>query len=166
VKQLRKVQNEKGITLVELLAAIAIVSVIAGMIVSIVISSMNNANSIEKSNDLRTQANSILFQLTNLHQNSREYTIKYEDSNKFSILSINSNGINKSSVIDLNDYEYELYVNDEKLTASNDITINLRDSNYLTAKIKLKLVGTGKGRDDEVTIHSSISRMTPATGGG
>ncbi|MEH7439881.1 prepilin-type N-terminal cleavage/methylation domain-containing protein [Neobacillus drentensis] len=83
-------KNQKGITLVEVLAALSILLIISSVIYGVLISSKRNYNNISERVNLNQEANLILATMKNYHQkeslhsldvNSKEYyLIKYDDS--------------------------------------------------------------------------------------
>ena len=83
-------KNQKGITLVEVLAALSILLIISSVIYGVLINSKKNYNNISEKVNLNQEANLILATIKNYHQkeslhsldvNSKEfYIIKFDDS--------------------------------------------------------------------------------------
>ncbi|WP_079509921.1 PilW family protein [Mesobacillus jeotgali] len=74
--------NQKGLTLVELLAAITVLFTISGIIYGVFFSFNNNYDRISSKNSMDQNANLILAAIKEYHQKNDSYWIYYDDSDK------------------------------------------------------------------------------------
>ncbi|MBB6455052.1 competence protein ComGC [Salirhabdus euzebyi] len=165
MKILSYFRNQKGITLAELLGTIVLISIVSALLMGIIISSMKNYESVESSNHIRNQANQIMFQLTTIHQNNLEYTLQYIDQHAFEIEYVATNGEKKSLLVERESYQYELEVDGLVLSPTQEIFIDLTNQDQLSVTVELSLQSIGSARNDDVTVQSTISRMTTAREG-
>ena len=75
-------KNQKGITLVELLAAISILFIVSGIIYGVFFTFNKNYDHISAKNNLDQEANLILATIKQYHLEQKSYYIKYNSSNK------------------------------------------------------------------------------------
>ncbi|MCM3122591.1 MULTISPECIES: prepilin-type N-terminal cleavage/methylation domain-containing protein [Bacillaceae] len=74
--------NQKGLSLVELLAAITVLFIISGVIYGVFFSFNNNYDQISDKNSMGQTANLILATIKEYHQKNDSYWINYDDSDK------------------------------------------------------------------------------------
>ncbi|OZM57872.1 hypothetical protein CIB95_05815 [Lottiidibacillus patelloidae] len=72
--------NENGLTLIEVLATIAIFSIILGLITNVVINSFNYHDKSYDNLKLGQEANLIITKLRTIHQKNEGYLLKYDTS--------------------------------------------------------------------------------------
>jgi len=157
----RIIRNERGMTLVELLAALTIFIILIGIVYGILISIVQNMEHRKEQEDARREVNYILTLLTNIHQKSSYYEIQSIDHTRFEIRYI-FQGEEKIEQIVTAPYEWELIINGQSL--QDKIAIDTKKENQLSIHVSLTLTNHDK-RFDEVKIETIISRMTPAKGG-
>lgn len=75
-------KNEKGLTLVELLAAITILFIISSIIYGVFFTFTNNYERISKKNSMDQTANLVLATIKNYHQTNDFYWIKFDNADK------------------------------------------------------------------------------------
>lgn len=75
-------KNQKGISLVELLAAIAILFIISGIIYGVLFTFNNNYDRISDKSSMDQTANLVLTTIKQYHQTNDSYWIKYDQSAK------------------------------------------------------------------------------------
>ena len=80
--------NQRGITLIELLATLAILSIVSILIWSIFFQGTNYSNKAMTKNQMQQEANIIITNLTKIHQTSDSYDI---DSSKTCSFTVNDN---------------------------------------------------------------------------
>ncbi|WP_099352102.1 prepilin-type N-terminal cleavage/methylation domain-containing protein [Fredinandcohnia onubensis] len=68
-------KQNKGITLIELLASLAILTIFIALLSGVLINSMNYFDLNKKKISLSQEANQILANITNIHQDTAEYTL-------------------------------------------------------------------------------------------
>lgn len=78
VKQVQK--NEEGITLIELLLALTILSIVSILIWSVFNKGVEYTNNAITKNQLQQEANILITNLTKIHQSSNEYLIAVNNS--------------------------------------------------------------------------------------
>ncbi|MBT2684576.1 prepilin-type N-terminal cleavage/methylation domain-containing protein [Bacillus sp. ISL-37] len=74
--------NQKGMSLVELLAVIAILFIISGIIYGVFFTFNNNYDRISHKSSMDQTANLVLATIKQYHQTNDAYWIKYDDSGK------------------------------------------------------------------------------------
>ncbi|OCA91268.1 hypothetical protein A8F94_05250 [Bacillus sp. FJAT-27225] len=72
-------KNEKGITLIELLAAIAILSIVSSLVFGVLISSNKNYTKLSAKTDLSREANLIIATIKDYHLKKTSYILDYKD---------------------------------------------------------------------------------------
>lgn len=73
------IHNERGMTLVEVLATITILSIVGVVIWNIFFQGMNYTKKAVSQNRIQQEANVINMKLTRIHQNINDYTIESSD---------------------------------------------------------------------------------------
>lgn len=74
--------NEKGLSLVELLAAITILFIVSAIIYGVFFTFNNNYDRISDKNSMDQTANFVLATIKKYHQTNDHYRIRYDDVNK------------------------------------------------------------------------------------
>jgi prepilin-type N-terminal cleavage/methylation domain-containing protein len=69
------IRNQKGVTLIELLAALTILSLIGGIIWGVFFQGNKFSQTSVSKNNIQQEANIIIMNLKKIHQTSKEYTI-------------------------------------------------------------------------------------------
>lgn len=82
--------NNRGLTLVEVLAAVAIASILIGLITSVLLSTLKQNNMTQSHNAIRQEANYTVTKLRNTHKD-HTYTICYADDKKIYLDATKSN---------------------------------------------------------------------------
>ncbi len=88
--------NQKGITLIELLAVLTIFSVIIGVLYSVFSNGLHYSTSSKDTVLIQQEANYLLTLLKKQHEKGMDYTVKIEDNETFTILEGESVVINES----------------------------------------------------------------------
>ncbi|MDX5475614.1 MAG: prepilin-type N-terminal cleavage/methylation domain-containing protein [Bacillaceae bacterium] len=157
--------NEKGITLVELLAALTIAFIISGLVAAIFFQTFRNADRSDSHINLRQEANIIVQMFSTAHE-KEDYTFQYTKSS-------NGNWEMKIGDIVMNSRYYDIELTFENRTAENEersISINTKNNDPSTSKSlsiavsnpinikKLKLINKD---DPSLTFEltTSISRL-------
>ncbi|WP_078545312.1 PulJ/GspJ family protein [Litchfieldia alkalitelluris] len=126
--------NNRGLTLIELLASLVIFSLIMGLISGLIINSANHFEVTKKKVSLSQEANLILAQLTRIHQTKSTYIIDYNystneikiDGNKVE----NSNIVVKLSRLGQSDYKEVANNVNLKVSSRKPLYIEFSLSNY------------------------------------
>ena len=78
--------NQKGITLIELLAVLTILGIIIGVLYSVFINGLNYSTSSKDTVLIQQEANYLLTVLKKQHEKGKDYTVKIEGNETFIIL--------------------------------------------------------------------------------
>lgn len=73
------IQKQSGMTLIEVLLGVTILSVIGVVIWNALIGGMSYSNKAVSQNAIQQEANTVALALTKIHQNSRSYELKNKD---------------------------------------------------------------------------------------
>jgi prepilin-type N-terminal cleavage/methylation domain-containing protein len=152
------ITNEKGITLIELLAVLALFSII----LMIMYSSVSNSFIFNKKTfdhlSLRQHTNLILAQLTTIHQSNNQYELKYE-SGKIYVKEYDDTVFR---LLGKEELEYDIVAssNNKTLNDPNDtggaqptLIIN---NNF---SLKLRITVTNPNNNDSLSIDTIIARL-------
>ena len=157
--------NEKGITLVELLAALTIAFIISGLVAAIFFQTFRNADRSDSHINLRQEANIIVQMFSTAHE-KEDYTFQYTKSS-------NGDWEMKIGDIVMNSRNYDVELTFDNRSTENEersISINTKNNDPSTSKSfsiavsnpihikKLKLINKD---DPSLTFEltTSISRL-------
>lgn len=124
-------KNEKGISLVEVLAALLISSIVAGIIYTMVILSMNYNNVEATKTSLQQEANYIVTEIQRIHRQCESYTLSITTDNveiKDCIISRDGSVDNLNKIIS-NKYQYAPVL--DKFVEPKKFNLRLCDFNVL-----------------------------------
>ena len=154
-------KNERGITLIELLAALALVFVIGSLVFSVFMSTQENYKQSELKSSAHRQVNILLTQLTNIHQNSLYYTIRPLDESTIEINFSSPSGKTRSYVFDGKPFYFNLYIekNDEMVRITDEHIVDLTTRLNISLKIT---VSHNSPRFKPIEITTNLSRLAPA----
>lgn len=129
-------RNQKGISLVELLAAVTILFIVSAIIYSVYFSFNKNYEHISTKNSIDQEANLILATVKQYHQTHKEYYLKYKVANKDAFIGV-SQADNRLGD-DRFDTEIKIgFPNAEDIVDNTDVKIN----SHQPLKVYLKLTG-------------------------
>lgn len=121
-------RNQNGVTLVELLAALAISMIIIGLVSTVFISSFSNYNkSLSKAN-LSQEANIVIAQLTKIHHKNLNYTLENDTSSQLIKIDTGS----ETWLIGESTFHYELTPTPVSVSRDTDyveLTLKVSDPN-------------------------------------
>ncbi|WP_458412329.1 PulJ/GspJ family protein [Schinkia sp. CFF1] len=143
--------NKSGLTLVELLAALAISTIILGIAASVLINSMNSYNNITSEQLLEQEANLFITQLRTIHQQHQSYTISYDKNENVYIVTY-PNGM--VDTLGNRNYQFEIDINNEIISESQLFTVT-PDINQL----HLKMTVTKQNSSKSFEIKTGIIRV-------
>lgn len=123
--------NQKGLSLVELLAAITVLFIISGIIYGVFFSFNNNYDRISDKNSMDQTANLILATIKEYHQKNDSYWINYDDSVKRAFIGKNS----ADTLLGDTGYDLELKAGYPAPSSINNIEIDAHQP--LTVQLKL-----------------------------
>lgn len=127
-------KTEKGITLLEVLAALTILSFLGIIVWNVLFQVLNFSHTVQTQTLMQQEANTIITALRNIHQTAEEYTIFYGNDPNANFIVIES----KNSTFEFNNpnFRYELYlVNDDGNALFNDETLIKPNVNDLPIKV-------------------------------
>jgi prepilin-type N-terminal cleavage/methylation domain-containing protein len=140
-------KSQHGLTLMELLAVLALLAIVGTVVTSGLISSMKAYQSSAEHINLRQEANLLIETISNLHKRNEACVIDYDAENK--MLSINGQQFNKKGYKIVFSYS----PSNNEFKQPNE-PVNLSDENPVT--IKLKLIDQ-QGR--ELEIQTTLRRF-------
>lgn len=143
---MKKILNNKGLSLIEVLATLTLLSIIGGLVFGVLLNSMHIFKHESDSNDIKQEANLISNQLTTFYKIYGDFEV-VEDGD--SILVYAPNKDDSKEVRDFSIPEYKITV----LTSDNN-----SGSTYNTRKIEIKII-ENKDKSNEFVLNSSISRI-------
>lgn len=146
------IRNERGITLVEVVATIVILSFIGVLISTVLLNSMKFSDTLISKNTMQQQANYILSTLTKIHQQEEEYEITQDPVDACSwIVTPASTGITKT----FQDDKLCFTILDTNNTSATDIKVEKNDSD-----IKITLTVADKNQlEHKVVINGYLHRL-------
>ncbi|MGM0900250.1 MAG: type II secretion system protein [Bacillota bacterium] len=141
---MRLKNNEQGISLVEVLVTLTILSIVGILIWQVFFQGYKYSNDAVTKNTLNQETNLIVTKLIRIHQSNDEYTIKssngtieFLDSDNNQIIKYSSTKFNYSAL--LNDYELnQQLVNPSDKTQNLNIEIRVTEKNNPSNKGSVK----------------------------
>lgn len=126
-------KNQKGMSLVELLAAISILFVVSAIIYGIFFGFSNNYEQISKKNNMNQAANIVITTIKQHHQQHDQYQVSYDQPNKAAYIGVSdaNNPLGDSSL------EMEIRIGFPEAQAFSGIKI-IDSHEPLTVHLKLK----------------------------
>ncbi|WP_102345390.1 PulJ/GspJ family protein [Bacillus sp. Marseille-P3661] len=145
--------KQTGITLIELLAALAILSVLISLTFGVLINGINYSKTAETNVLLQQDANYIFSFLTTQHETQSSYTIQFDQNpNASTITVLNASG--DSTVLSSPNHEYSLYTS-SSIPLPNNTIITPSSQNFF-----IKLVITDKKKPNlQFELQTTLSRM-------
>ena len=145
------IKNRYGLTLIELLAALAIGTIVIGLAFSVLHTSMNTYKKSESQQLLQQEANLMVTQLRNIHQANSAYSIEFDSVENVYLISL-SDGSRQP--LGESKYKTEIFIDGQPITTANPVTI---DQNRKQYKIFIKIMDPNTS--SEFTIKTGISRL-------
>lgn len=144
-------KNENGLTLIELLAVLAIGTIVIGLAFSVLHTSMNTYKKTEGQQLLQQEANLMVMQLRTIHRENAAYTIEYIplENGYFIIFPDGS-----KQAFSQSKYKTEISIAAQPITSTNSITIGPNIKQY---KIVINIMDPRT--NNEFTINTGISRL-------
>jgi prepilin-type N-terminal cleavage/methylation domain-containing protein len=133
--------NERGLTIIELIATIAIFSIILLLITNVVISSITIHDKSYENLQLGQKANIIITELRSIHETNDTYTIRINASGK---IAVNIDGSDR--ILGEEGYDYEI----------SEEPISVGETDSLTF---LTLIITDQDTGRSITLDTTLSRI-------
>lgn len=124
-------RDEKGVTLIELLAALTILAIISSIIYGVFFNVNKNYYQISGKSALQQEANTIISTIKSYHQRQNSYQIKYDSSSKKAFIGVGGN--TPTTPLGSPNFNIELVTD---IPPSNNI-ININTSKSLNITITL-----------------------------
>ncbi|MBU8905055.1 prepilin-type N-terminal cleavage/methylation domain-containing protein [Desertibacillus haloalkaliphilus] len=113
----RYITNQKGLTLIELLAAISIFAIIVGLVYGVLINGINYSNIAQTKTALQQEANYVITMTRSQHQNSGYESYQIDIGENLTSINIGEHEINNPNI----NYTVEALRNGEVELAENDL---------------------------------------------
>ena len=143
-------KNEKGLTLLEVLVTLVIVSFIGIIIWSVFNSGIKYSNNEISKNQMQQEANIILTTLTKIHQKATSYSIVSDGSCS---ITVNANINNKSEVYEFENKKLCINITHNNMTEEFD---PINKNNIVTLYITISEINN---TENEITIDGVLSRL-------
>ncbi|MDV2581855.1 PilW family protein [Alkalibacillus haloalkaliphilus] len=153
--------NSKGITLIELLGAIVLTFIVGSLVFSILIQSIENYQQSELRSKAQTDANRLIYNLTNIHQSSQAYTI--EQSTESSLIVTIERDETTTYEFNGHPFKYELTIDGSNVSISEPIALNFQEKPSYS--LSVTVTQPENTRFNPLEITTNISRVTPAGSG-
>ncbi|PLT32387.1 type II secretion system protein J [Bacillus sp. V5-8f] len=157
----KRICDEKGLTLIELLATLTISSLLIGISWGILSASFNQNNKAQSHNLLRQEANIAITQIRQLHH-LQNYSLCYENDEMIYL------DLNKSSPLTSEGYKFAniSFENDHKILTNTNSCLHINISSPLT--VDFTLIDNHSNRFDLQTTIDNIGNYgnTPSPGKG
>jgi prepilin-type N-terminal cleavage/methylation domain-containing protein len=157
--------NENGLTLIEVLATIAIFSIIMGLITNVVINSFNYHDKSYDNLKLGQEANLIITKLRTIHQQNKGYRLKYDTTGNLFI--DQGEGDGEQLLGKETGYRYELsayladddsetinyVVQDDGSVLEDEILVKKKSTVFLTIKV------IDEKTNKSISLESTLTRL-------
>jgi prepilin-type N-terminal cleavage/methylation domain-containing protein len=141
---IKRLQNEDGITLIEVLATLAILSIISTLLYGVLLNGIDYSKKSKAAVSLQQEMNIIITNITKVHESYGSYNIIVNpkpDASKIQLLGKDSTGtIIKTIELSNADYEYSLfnYQGTTEVPFSNTTSVTTSQPLYIKIIIKNK----------------------------
>ncbi|MBM7570696.1 prepilin-type N-terminal cleavage/methylation domain-containing protein [Aquibacillus albus] len=157
---MNQLKKQDGITLVELLATLAISSIVITIIFQVLFNGLNYSEKAQRTASIQNEANYIISLLTTQHETSSGYQIKLDQNPQAEMITI-TNDDGEVFTISNTNYVYSFYDTSHETEQEMDLLtmINPKDSDQ-NHYLSIRLVVQDK-RDSSIRfeIKTIISRM-------
>ncbi|WP_188207298.1 hypothetical protein [Alkalibacillus aidingensis] len=154
------ITNERGLTLIEVLATIVLTFIIGSLVFSVTHTTIENYQQSELRSKAQTDSNRLIHRLTSIHQTAYSYTIEQETDSVIHIERDNG----ETYTFDGSPLQYELAI--EGSTIEHGVPVTIPLSETLSINFSVQVTQTDNPRFRPLTISTRISRITPAGSGG
>ncbi|HZG60707.1 MAG TPA: prepilin-type N-terminal cleavage/methylation domain-containing protein [Anoxybacillus sp.] len=120
-------KSQRGLTLIELLAVLALLAIVGTVVTSGLINSMKAYQSSTEHINLRQEANLLIETISNLHKRNEDCVIDYNPTNK--TLSINGQPFNTKGyqiLFSYNSSDYNKSIQSKNLSIENPVMIKFK----------------------------------------
>lgn len=147
------IKNERGITLVEVLATMTIFMLFITLFYQVLIQVVERIDYQQTKEEARQKANYLMALLTDVHQTSITYTVSIDESGIIQI----QNGL-ETYEVDTSPYTVDLFISQQE----QPLMINTTLPENKIVDLEVTFTNTEEKRTDSFTFQSKISRLTEA----
>ncbi|WP_419956023.1 PulJ/GspJ family protein [Neobacillus niacini] len=156
----KSLSNDDGITLIEVLATLAIMSIISILLYGVLMNGFDYSKKSQEKVSIQQEMNIVVTSITKFHESYRSYDIKIDhnpDARKIQLLGKDSAGTVVNTVELSNpDYEYSLYDYSGTIETTFPTTRNVNTSQALYIRITIK---DKKNPSQTYEVKTIISRL-------
>lgn len=147
----KTIKNRNGLTLIELLVALAIGTIVIGLTFSVLHTSMKTFNKSESQQLLQQEANLMVTQLRNIHLMNVSYKIEYDSVENVYFITLSDGS---KQVFGQSKYKTQISIDGQPVSTAMSMII---DPNIKQYKIVIKMIDPNT--TNEFTIKTGISRL-------
>lgn len=123
--------NQKGITLVELLATMVLLFIVSTLVLSIATQAIENYRQTETRSFAQQEANLLINQLTSTHRTSSSYEVRRDELFHYTITADNE----KTSKINTAPFQLDLTLGAEGITVGESILVNVSEHSSIPLQV-------------------------------
>ncbi|WP_158553308.1 PilW family protein [Peribacillus saganii] len=153
----RTFKDQKALTLIELLAALTILSFMILLVSGVFINGISYSNKAKSTVMLHEEANYIVTFLTKKHETQKSYTIELDNNPNASMITITDDS-GSSQVISSSDYRYSLYENSGGTDTLMDQRVDISSTSAQSLSFKL-VIQDAKNPKNQFELKTIISRL-------
>jgi prepilin-type N-terminal cleavage/methylation domain-containing protein len=112
LKKYKSLTNEDGITLIELLATLAILSIVSVLLYGVLLNGFHYSKKSQEKVSIQQEMNIIVTSITKFHESYETYEIKVDhnpDASKIQLIGKDSGTVVKTIELSNSNYEYSLF---------------------------------------------------------
>ncbi|ALC89782.1 hypothetical protein AM500_08355 [Bacillus sp. FJAT-18017] len=134
-------KNDRGVTLIELLAALSLILVVSGLLYGVLIGTNKNYDTISEKGNLNREANLILATITNYHHKQELHTVEADKSETYvlkydPLLKKGFIGKSSATLVPLQPNTKTMYIEIDGASFSGEKKINTADPLYIYLKVE------------------------------
>lgn len=143
--------NKRGLTLIEILAALTISTFVIGLAFSVLLSSIHSYKKTEGKQLLQQEANLILTQLRTIHRTQTSYFISYDPSDNLYKVTLSDGSIQS---LGSSNYQIDIYIDDIKVTNIESQTIDATRKEF-----QIRIIISDLDTNNVFTIETGLTRL-------
>lgn len=154
--------EERGITLVELLATLVLTFIVGSVVFSVTMSAINNYQQSEVQSQVQSDLNRFVAHLTDIHQTHKQYTITRVDSSTYTIqlpddqqYTFNGHAENYDLYIGKSIRNSGVLQSDTRIDVGDTVEVN----NIERLKLFIEVTNPSNNRFKPINISTSISQI-------
>ncbi|MGP4071711.1 hypothetical protein ACTWQB_04060 [Piscibacillus sp. B03] len=154
--------EERGITLVELLATLVLTFIVGSVVFSVTMSAINNYQQSEVQSQVQSDLNRFVAHLTDIHQTHQQYSITREDASTYIIqlpddqqYTFNGHAENYDLYIGKSIRNRGSLLSDTRINIGETVDVN----NIERVKLFIEVTSPSNKRFKPMTVSTSISQI-------